>query len=419
MDSTDSYYGPSEPNTLQFDGNEEFISVPSYNKSIVKKARKGNGADINGFNQSDTTLSNRASRFSGQGGVQDAVAASKKSVGTDGEWDRYMGKKTIGGSHKKLDQTDYEKMTIRGTCQTLEKSYLRLTAPPRAELVRPEPILAQHLANLRQEREQRASAKSHDYLWFCSQLKAIRQDCTVQRIQNAFAVDVYELHAKIALEEDDLNEYNQCQTQLKELYELLVSTTGGADEGLAKSQPPASLRHYNEFLAYRLVYFVFLAMESQKYDGVSSEMFKIMLSLSHQQRQDPLIQHALKIREACCSGILDYHAFFRLYRECQPPSADDSSPSDSPVEQSHLVYLLKRIAPAMRHKALHIICKGYRPNTVAVDFVLQELGLFANEENGRAWLQSHGCVLSTDGMELVTKDTVVLENIDTDKQSLI
>jgi hypothetical protein len=37
----------------------------------------------------------------------------------------------------------------------------------------------------------------------------------------------------------------------------------------------------------------------------------------------------------------------------------------------------------------------------------------------RACLQIHGGVLSTDGMELVTKDTVVLENIDTDKHSLI
>jgi SAC3 family protein LENG8/THP3 len=186
--------------------------------------------------------------------VQDAVTASKKSVGNDGEWDRYMGEKTIGGSHKKLDETDNEKMTIRGTCQTLKKSYLRLTAPPRAELVRPEPILAKHLANVRQERAQRgSSAKSHDYLWFCLQLKAIRQDCTVQRIQSAFAVDVYELHAKIALEEDDLNEYNQCQTQLKELYDLLSSTSDGAYETSAKSQPPEALRHYNEFLAYWLV----------------------------------------------------------------------------------------------------------------------------------------------------------------------
>ena len=60
--------------------------------------------------------------------------------------------------------------------------------PPRAELVRPQPILQQHLQNLKSLRDNISSGR--DYLWFCSQLKAVRQDCTVQRIQNSFAVDV-------------------------------------------------------------------------------------------------------------------------------------------------------------------------------------------------------------------------------------
>jgi len=89
-------------------------------------------------------------------------------------------------------------MTVKGTCTTLEKEYLRLTAPPRPELVRPQNILEQHLESLK---KYYSRPNRKEYLWFCSQLKAIRQDCTVQRLQNEFAVDVYETHARIALRE--------------------------------------------------------------------------------------------------------------------------------------------------------------------------------------------------------------------------
>jgi SAC3 family protein LENG8/THP3 len=60
-------------------------------------------------------------------------------------------------------------------------------------------------------------------------------ECSVR-----FTVDVYECHARMALEEGDLNEYNQCQTQLQSLY----------DDGLCG--------HHNEFAAYRLLYLMYM-----------------------------------------------------------------------------------------------------------------------------------------------------------------
>jgi len=61
----------------------------------------------------------------------------------------------------------------------------------------------------------------------------------VQRIKNDFTVEVYEIHARIALEAvrtDWLLRSNQCQTMLRQLYELGIKG------------------HPQEFLSYRIIY---------------------------------------------------------------------------------------------------------------------------------------------------------------------
>lgn len=443
-------YGPS-------DG-----SSPTNNKKFKKNYRKHNKLvvmqnDHNGMDHSEQAMSKRANRFSGRGGIYEASAANSRStLGVYGH-DKYMGKGTIGGSKTILDETDFEQMTVKGTCATLEKDYLRLTAPPRAEFVRPFGILQQHLRNLQDEyyccpslekadrneilkdrintpqaswgipdsdkdEHGRFCKRQHDYLWFCSQLKAIRQDCTVQRIQGDLAVDVYETHARIALQEGDLNEYNQCQTQLKELYESRASNAG--DDGTNSST--SGWKHEKEFIAYRLLYYVFLST-NEKYSGGSSDMFHIMLSLTLQDRKHPAIQHALKVREAVASS--DYYWFFRLHKSC--PNLG--------------VFLTDLLVPTMRLRGLRRIAKAYRPS-IELIVCLQFLGFGckndvdqstssgangdeattggtmndsgAVDDEGKSWLLSCGGVV--EGSKLITKDSDIhVPNTDTKKNSLI
>jgi len=171
---------------------------------------------------------------------------------------------------------------IVGTCQTLEKNYFRLTAPPAAHTVRPLPILEKALDLVRKKWK-----KEHSYSYACDQMKSLRQDLTVQHIKNQFTVKVYELHARIALEMADLGEYNQCQTQLRALYK---SNMGGNPE---------------EFVAYRILYFIYTSNRT----GVND----VLADLTTADKQKPAVRHALQVRSALVSG--NYHKFFRLYED--------------------------------------------------------------------------------------------------------
>ena len=58
-----------------------------------------------------------------------------------------------------------EHMTVKGVCTKLEKEYLRLTAPPKAEAVRPEYILERHLDNLKSDWRKNPTKVEYNWLW--------------------------------------------------------------------------------------------------------------------------------------------------------------------------------------------------------------------------------------------------------------
>jgi SAC3 family protein LENG8/THP3 len=169
---------------------------------------------------------------------------------------------------------------VVGTCEVLEKRYLRLTSAPIPSQVRPERVLRQTVDLLKKKWR-----KEGNYSYICDQLKSVRQDLTVQHIKNDFTVVVYELHARIALEKGDLGEYNQCQTQLRMLY----------GSGL-KGNPI-------EFKAYRILYFIHTANRTGLNDALAD--------LTPAEKEEGPIKHALSVRSAL--ALNNYHRFFQLY----------------------------------------------------------------------------------------------------------
>jgi hypothetical protein len=241
------------------------------------------------------------------------------------------------GSPRK-DEDEMPTGPVVGTNENLEKSYFRLTAPPKAETVRPLHVLKKTLAMLM---EKWKAEKNYNYI--CNQFKSLRQDLTVQHIKNAFTVKVYEIHARISLEKGDLGEYNQCQTQLKALY---AQNLGGN---------PA------EFKAYRILYFVYTCNKT--------DMNDMLAELTPADKTHPWIKHALDVRSSLALG--NYHKFFRLYLEAQNMGA----------------YLMDMFVERERLQALANISRGYM--SVSLRFLTDELG-FDNDESCREFLETHG-----------------------------
>jgi len=248
---------------------------------------------------------------------------------------------------------------VVGTCQRLEKKYFRLTAAVRPCDVRPVSVLRESLKMVL-----RKIKEGCDYLYACEQFKSMRQDLTVQHVQNAFTVEVYETHARVAIENSDMNEFNQCQTQLIILY----------DQGI-----PSVAKE--EFAAYRILYHVY----NSRTISIAQEFRSLIMDRSVCDSSSA-VALALRVRRAV--ALNDHRAFFKI-------KADAVEISKSGVAKSFASFYAAFL-PAFRCRAILTMLRAYKP-TLSIEYVKRELRFGGDVgPSFEAWSESVGIVLTDD-----------------------
>lgn len=249
---------------------------------------------------------------------------------------------------------------IIGTLTDLEKRYLRLTSEPDPTKVRPQRVLEKCVPFVVGKYKNEKAL----YLYVNDQLKAIRQDLTVQHIKNDFSIHVYETHGRLAIENDDLGEFNQCQSQLKHLY---------AD----KLREEATFYESTyEYTCYRVLYLLLT--------GNHSEINRIKLELlesdtahttTPQHKEHRIcVYEALNLLTYVTQG--NYHEFFKVYKKF--------------LERTSMTlgyHLLKKfMVSKQRLVAINTMCKAYR--ILPAEFLENELG-FGKEDNLADFAKDH------------------------------
>ncbi|GAA6013727.1 hypothetical protein JCM11491_005075 [Sporobolomyces phaffii] len=287
----------------------------------------------------DERREKRAKRFEAQNGNGAASSSSAQVYATQGRlvqggvhsYGRYSAMSTPD-SEAVYDPNviDWDQHTVVGSSSKLEKPYLRLTTLPDPTTIRPLPILQKTLDLLKRKWKDEAN-----YNYICDQFKSMRQDLIVQRITNDFTVQVYEIHARIALEKGDLGEFNQCQSRLRHLYQ----------QGLNG--------HPMEFLSYRILYLLFSRNRA--------ELNNTLAELTQDQKVDESVSHALAVRLAVSQG--NYTRFFRLFNAAPKMSG----------------YVMDSFVARERVTALVTMCKAYAQG-VPISLVTSQLSFDSDEE---------------------------------------
>lgn len=309
-----------------------FSPVPTGSLNDNKKKRSRNG-DIS--KEEAARRRKRAERF--------GTPAQSRPVGNGRGVDEEENFANLNAISTKSHKFDKNKR-ILGRCQNLEKPYLRLTSEPNPETVRPLSVLKKTYNMLMEKYEgQKAS-----YHYLCDQFKSMRQDLRVQILENEFTIKVYQSHARIALENGDIGEFNQCQSRLITLFEL------------------PNIKHscLEEFTSYRILYYIL----TEDHGAITSLRLKLMTE-NFSVFKHPLVQQAFQLARTQLVG--DYHNFMRIHSSMEGLGKK----------------LVDFFIGKEKLKSLLTICRSY--NQVPLEFLQKEFQ-FQNVESTIDFLSHRG-----------------------------
>ncbi|KFH10815.1 SAC3/GANP family protein [Toxoplasma gondii VAND] len=238
---------------------------------------------------------------------------------------------------------------IVGTSTALEKNYLRLTNAPDPATVRPPEVLRRSFELILRKHREGAS-----WRYVEEQFRSMRQDLTVQGVKDEFSRKVYETNGRLALSYHDLGQFNQCQTQLRDLYKRL--------------QVPEDDPERLEYLCYRLVY---MALQ-----GMRLDVLRVMSEMTAAERGNSSVVYAMKVRRALADG--NFRRYFYLA-------------SIGPHQTKHLCEIFE---PRVRMLALVTLAKA---SLVLQPKQLQAELNFCDLQETMDFLTREGAVFNPDG----------------------
>lgn len=292
--------------------------------------------ETNNFEVDESIKKLRLERFKNN---RPTLMISSESMDEDDDQTSEKGSPSPVHTNKRLLSWEVPKVVLdpnkklKGLNQELEKDYLRPS--PSVQLdssnVRPLSILKKQFKNIREK-----LLEDDDYHYFLNQIKSIRQDLIVQGIENKFTVKVYTLHSRIALEQGDLNEYNQCQSRLQELKRKKVKVNN------------------DEMDCYRLIHSLY---QNQNLEIVNTlrEISDDVANANKEYAEKQKVEHyglsySMRIIRAFKTG--DNQQFLKMYLAKEKLGEKEEEDENFDIPPYYSVFLLDFMLSKVRNKGI-------------------------------------------------------------------